>query len=328
MIDRLRKHINTCDMMIFPIDELLDEQRCHDYLLNVLHPDGLHCRHGHRLPDEQQPHDRHRAPIMDYRCRACGAVFNLFTNTIWSGARYSCRQIVLIIRGIAQGVPTSHLAKELKIDESHLRTVRHLVQRLIAEQLPQTKLTDRVVEADELYQNAGEKGDKHDDPDDPPRRRANQRRGHGTWDNDRPPVAGVVRRKSGQIRLQVCRHSDRETLQSFVEAKTRKDCTVNSDEWQAYNHVPETGRTLKQVCHTPGRRQWARDEDGDQIREVHNNTMEGIWTGLRNFLRPFRGVHKMHLHHYVAVFEWIHNFKVATIQFLRAIMCHFTLKPR
>jgi hypothetical protein len=35
--------------------------------------------------------------------------------------------------------------------------------------------------------------------------------------------------------------------------------------------------------------------------------MEGTWTGLRNFLRPFRGVHKKYLAAYVAMFEWAHN---------------------
>ena len=188
-------------------------------------------------------------------------------------------------------------------------------------------MPDVVTEADEMYQNAGEKGRKHSDPNDPPRRRANKVRGHGTWENDRPPVAGVVGRESGQIRLQVCHHSDRQTLQPFVEAHTPGGSTVNTDEWQAYNHLPENGRILKQVCHKPGQREWARDDDGDGVREVHCNTMEGTWTGLRNYLRPFRGVNKEHLHHYVAVFEWTSNAKRVTDDFLRAIMTPFTLKP-
>jgi hypothetical protein len=44
------------------------------------------------------------------------------------------------------------------------------------------------VEADEMYQHAGEKGRPHRDPDDPPRRRALRLNGHGTFDNDRPLV--------------------------------------------------------------------------------------------------------------------------------------------
>ena len=67
---------------------------------------------------------------------------------------------------------------------------------------------------------------RHPDPLDPPRRRANKRRGHGTFANDRPPIAGVVGRDSGRIRLQVCRHSDRATLEAFVTAHTRRATIV------------------------------------------------------------------------------------------------------
>ena len=97
-------------MMRFPITELLGEQECYTFLLHILHPDGLQCPHGHPLPPEQAPHDRQRQPICDYRCRVCGAVFNLFTDTLWQATRYSCRTIVLVLRGFVQGVPTRHLA--------------------------------------------------------------------------------------------------------------------------------------------------------------------------------------------------------------------------
>ncbi|HZG65101.1 MAG TPA: hypothetical protein VEZ12_00045 [Herpetosiphonaceae bacterium] len=122
-------------MLQFPLDDMLDEQACHDFLLRVLHPDGLHCPHGHRLPAAQSAHDRHRAPILDYRCRTCGAVFNLFTGTIWAKTRYPCSTIVPILRGIAQGVSTKHLAEELGLDRGHLLERRHQMQGLVAQQL-------------------------------------------------------------------------------------------------------------------------------------------------------------------------------------------------
>ena len=184
-----------------------------------------------------------------------------------------------------------------------------------------------MTEADELYQNAGEKGRKHPDAADPPRRRANKTRGHGSWETDRVPIAGVVGRESGQIRLHVCAHSDRATLQPFVEAHTRPNATVNTDEWRAYDQLPATGRTHPTVCHTPGQREWARDADGDGVREVHDNTLEGIWTGLRNFLRPFRGVSKWFLSQYVTIFEWTYNLKRVTVALLRAMMCPCTPEP-
>jgi transposase-like protein len=175
-----------------------------------------------------------------------------------------------------------------------------------------------------MYQNAGEKGLKHADPDDPPRRRANKVRGHGTWDNDRPPIVGVVGRESGEIRLAVCHHSDRQTLQPFVEDHTTDTATVYTDEWQAYNQLPQTGRSHARVSHTPGHREWARDDDGDGRREVQCNTLEGLWTGLRNFLRPFRGVNKQYLGQYTAVFQAGHHLKEITPTLLRAMMTHCT----
>ena len=44
---------------------------------------------------------------------------------------------------------------------------------------------------------------RHANPLDPPRRRANQARGHGTFANDRPPVAGVSGRETGLARFEV-----------------------------------------------------------------------------------------------------------------------------
>lgn len=123
-------------MIVFPIQSLMDEQACYEYLLSVLHPQGLHCPQGHPLPAGQGAHDRHRTPIVDYRCKTCGAVFNLFTNTIGSKTRYSCATIVLILRGVAQGVPTAHLAGELGIDRAHLLAHRHEMQQLLEQRFP------------------------------------------------------------------------------------------------------------------------------------------------------------------------------------------------
>jgi transposase-like protein len=67
-------------MMAFPLTELMDEQACYEFLVRVLHPKGLRCPAGHRVAVGQAPHMRDRAPVVDYRCRQCGKVFNVFTN--------------------------------------------------------------------------------------------------------------------------------------------------------------------------------------------------------------------------------------------------------
>lgn len=249
----------------------------------------MKCPHGHKLPSTQAPHDRNRAPLLKYKCRTCGAVFNLLTGTIWSGTHYDCVTIFAVMRGIIQGTSTKHLAEEIGLDYGSLLKRRHDIQRLAFFNRPDDPLPDQQTEADEMFQNAGEKGTPHRKPEDPPRRRANQRRGLGTMENDRPPVLGVVGRTTGQIRLTVCENTQQTTIQPQVEKNTPPDTTLCTDESGAYNHIRKTGRKHATVCHSAG--EWARDDD-DGVRETHSNTIEGIWTGLRNFLRPFRGVHK------------------------------------
>jgi transposase-like protein len=310
-------------MICFPISNLLNEQTSYNFLSSVLHPEGLRCKNGHPLLPGQLPHNYNRAPLVNYRCQQCGNVFNLFTNTVWQGTHYSCSTIVLVMRGIAQGTPTRQLADELNLDYGTLLENRHKIQKLGFDNQPHDRLSDEVTEADEMFQNAGEKGTKHDDPNDPPRYRANRRRGIGTMENDRPPIIGVVGRTSGQIHLTVGENTQQTTVQSHVEATTQTTSILNTDESRAYSGI---GREHHTVCHS--RHEYARDEDGDGFCEVHCNTMEGIWTGLRNFLRPFRGVHKKYLASYVAMFEWAHNLKRVTDNFLRALMIpNFTYLP-
>jgi len=136
-------------------------------------------------------------------------------------------------------------------------------------------------------------------------------------------VVGAFGRSSGQVRLEVCNSSGIRDLQPHVESFSAPKATVNTDEWGGYNRVKDSGRKHVSVCHRPGARSWAKDLDGDGIRETHVNTAEGFWTGLRNFLRPFRGVNKIYLGRYVAMHQWAHNLKSATAAFLR-IMCGVT----
>lgn len=143
--------------MDFPLTALMDEHASYRRLLQILHPDGLHCpgcgaRDGHHI------HRRRRDPLIDYRCPHCGRVFNAFSGTALQGTRRSPAQILLILRGIIQGVPTAQLARELDVNRPRLLELRHKIQaRALAAAERAGPLPDAAVEADELYQNAGEK---------------------------------------------------------------------------------------------------------------------------------------------------------------------------
>jgi transposase-like protein len=165
----------------------------------------------------------------------------------------------------------------------------------------------------------GKKGDKHAEPADPPRRRANNRRGHGTYANDRPPIVGTVGRESGQVRLRVVPYTTGPVLEAHVHRFTVADAWAYTDEWPGYRHLIRPHAT---VCHEIN--EWARDDDGDGIREVHVNTVEGLWADVRNFLRAFKGVHKRYLSGYVAMAEFRRNQKCVSPNLIAQLVAQHT----
>lgn len=102
-------------------------------------------------------HSRHRAPVLEYQCGGCGRVLNAWTATTLQGTHRRPGEILPILRGVATGKPTAQLARELGCDRNHLLELRHRLQEFARRWLDRNPLGDPVVEADEMYQNAGEK---------------------------------------------------------------------------------------------------------------------------------------------------------------------------
>ncbi len=109
--------------MDFPIVDLMDEQACYDFLYEALHPNKLVCPRCQS--DRYRIHRSHRDPVVDYRCSRCGSVFNAWSDTALQGTHKTPAQVVLICRGVLQGVPTARLARELGCDPKHLLELRH-----------------------------------------------------------------------------------------------------------------------------------------------------------------------------------------------------------
>ena len=144
-------------MLVFPIGDLFDEQKCYDWLVTILHPKGLHCNRCQRPAEEAYVHRRDRAPVLYYRC-VCGRVYNALAGTMWQGTPRSCSQIVAIMHGFTQGRSTLHLARELGTAYPHLLELRHRMQANALAGRPPTALADdATTKMDEVYQNAGEK---------------------------------------------------------------------------------------------------------------------------------------------------------------------------
>ena len=131
----------------------------------------------------------------------------------------------------------------------------------------------------------------------------------------------MVGRESGEIRLKVVDTASAADLEGLIDGECLEETTINTDEWNGYDRLGRLRKWVhKAVDHAGPKSTWAVDEDGDGVREVHCNTLEGLWAGVRTFLRPFRGVSKWYLHQYVAVFQWGANIKKVSDEFLRCLL--------
>ena len=121
--------------------------------------------------------------------------------------------------------------------------------------------------------------------------------------------------------MEVVASAGAEELDEFVDRSCLSGATVNTDEWCGYDRVDgHHDRIHVTVDHSGPKCTNAIDADGDEVREVRCNMMEGTWTGLRNFLRPSRGVSKWRLPRYVATFQWDYNIKEFSYQFIQVML--------
>jgi transposase-like protein len=182
------------------------------------------------------------------------------------------------------------------------------------------------VEADECYVVAGQKGQPKKVKKalrKSRRRRLKGKRGRGTATDEKNPIFGIVERK-GLVRLQVLSNVQQKTIEPIIKKAVSIGAVFYTDEYNIYNNVGSLGYEHKTVNHGEG--EYARDEDGDGFYEVHCNTQEGIWSLMRSWLRPHRGVSQEKLPFYVGFFEWIYNLKKRGKKAVHETFC-LLLKP-
>ena len=147
----------------------------------------------------------------------------------------------------------------------------------------------------EVVQNKGRKGR---------RRRLKGKGGRGTLEKERPPVFGMIQR-GGQLMIKLMANVKHKTIEPFIKETISLGKRVYTEEYSIDTRLCAWGYDHKNVNH--GRGEYARDEDGDGFCEVHVNMMEGVWSLLRSWLRPHRGISQEKLPFYLGFFEFVHH---------------------
>ena len=138
----------------------------------------------------------------------------------------------------------------------------------------------------------------------------------GTFENDRPPIINLVSRQTGEHRFWVCDTPSKQLCHEIIHDNVPSHGTIlYTDGLASYR-----GALAQHAWVNHSIKEWARDDNGDRVREVHCNTCEGAGAALRTALRVFRGVHKDNLHLYVVTYETMTNAKRITPELIRR-MC-------
>jgi hypothetical protein len=141
-------------MIDVPIGELLDDRICLIWLERHLHTEGLKCP---RCGGTERRLFREQGQFPADRCRTGDGDSTLLTGTAFEKTRQRPATLVLLLRGMAKGEPTARLARELGLSRKQLHSLRRRIQANLNATAPTGVMPGTAFEADELYQNAGEK---------------------------------------------------------------------------------------------------------------------------------------------------------------------------
>ena len=223
-----------------------------------------------------------------------------------AGHHQPLRIWVLCLYFMGLNLSNRQIAAELGLGTSDVQFMTEQVRNGLVAKAPEVSLSGDV-EVDEVYVVAGHKGQPAAVAK---KGRSGRRRrlagapGRGTLEKDKPPILGLIQR-GGQLVIRMLANVQQKTIQPVITATLAPDSLIYTDEYDIYARLPAWGYRHKTVCHSRG--EYARDEDGDGFCEVHVNTMEGVWSLLRSWLRPHRGISQEKLPIYLGFFEFVHN---------------------
>jgi transposase-like protein len=238
-----------------------------------------------------------------YRCKekACKRTFNDLTGTLLDGSKRSVMHWILATFLLCLSCSSRRIARELGV---HTRTSYRWCWwlRNTALSYETDRRLEGTVEADDLYQTAGNKGQAQHGGEKALGRRARGRRkkrepGRGHYDKDRPAIIAWVSRQ-GAVVIHATRDFTVKTVQKAAHLAVQAGSRLYTDSASSYRAVQ--GYVHEYVNHT--QKEYAR---GD----VHENRAECLFSLLKPYLRVFRGISKLNLPGYVGFFQFLRNFR-------------------
>ncbi len=288
------------------IQEVVDDAKCYEEVRAMRWPVRVMCPHCGSHKIKKRGLHSHQPARQRYQCRPCKKHFDDLSKTPFEGHHQPLKVWLLCLYFMGLNLSNRQIAQELELNTADVQQMTSALRQMVYAQRIPVVLTGEV-ECDEVYLVAGHKGHPAIVGElgrEGRRNRLKGARGRGTLAAEKPPIFGMIQR-AGELLIQMLPNVQQKTIQPLIQQHVQPETLIYTDEYNIYSRLVGWGYAHKTVNHSQG--EYARDEDGDGFHEVHTNTIEGVWSLLRAWLRPHRGVSQEKLPFYLAFFEFVHN---------------------
>ena len=260
-----------------------------EWFESVIWPNGRHCPKCGSLRTRDASHAK-----MPYWCTDCRSYFSVKTNTPLANSKIPMRKWVIAIYlclTSLKSVSSMKLSRDLGVKQQTAWFMIHRIREAWAGDDGED--FDGPAEIDETYIG----GKRENMP--LAKRKALREAGAGRGAVGKTAVIGVKDRATNEVRAEVIRRNDGETLKGFVREHVEPGATIYTDEAAAYKGMPEFNH--ESVNHSVS----------EYVRGMaHTNGIESFWSMFeRGFHGTFHKISPKHLQRYVSEFAAKHNIR-------------------
>ena len=271
-------------------DRFPTEEAAVRWFEGIMWPDGERCcGHCGGL-------DTHRVKSgkpMPYRCRDCRKYFSVRTGTALAPSRLPLRKwafAVYLVCTNLKSVSSMKLHRDIGVTQKTAWFMLHRIRETWA--VDTGAAFAGPVEVDEAYFGGLRKN--------MPKAKREELTGRGTV--GKVAVVGIKDRRTKQVAARVVEHTDKPTLQGFVDEHASATAKLYTDDATAYGGADRPHETVKHSA-----QEYVRYLDGET---VHTNGVESFWSMLKRAHKgTFHRLSAKHLQRYVNEFAGRQNMR-------------------
>lgn len=239
------------DMM----DKLHTEEDCREYLESLLWGEAPICPHCGKADKEHWKLTRFGKFRGTYKCRRCGARFNVLYGTMFEGTHIPLKKwfyAIYLFTSHKKGISSAQLSRDIHVTQ---KTAWFMLCRIRENMRDNDANFENNTQVDETYVGGKTKKNKG---------------GQGRSTKQKTPVFGLV--SEGKVYARVIPNAKKSTLQSIIDELVKTGTRIISDCWSGYNDV-QKNYLHETVAH---HLEQYVNENG-----FHTNTIEGFWSILK-----------------------------------------------